>query len=331
MPSDWVQSANPTFAAKSEPGSYYRVREPLSDEWIFMHLAGVETVGLYQLEVDNSIKWACLDFDGHSPEEIRAAEDDAFKAWDFINNQEEFAGAPILERSGSKGAHVWLPFDEPISARYGRVMLGNICKKLNFKDKPEIFPKQDELKGEDPTGNLVKGPFGIHKKSGKWSELLQPESLDQVKPVEIDDAFRDLMMLNHREVMERTNQVPLTVKSQKIWGMYPCFKEIKKGVDSGFRDEAMFALARQYRGSGLESDEAWLLLSHINSKNRPPLSEEVIRKIFHQAYGKEYGFSCKTLQNSSVIGHFCGREKCPIYRPESALDRVLRHYREGGA
>ena len=43
-----------------EKGTYRRINEPLTKALIEQHLAGQVTIGLYQLETDNSVKFAVI-------------------------------------------------------------------------------------------------------------------------------------------------------------------------------------------------------------------------------------------------------------------------------
>ena len=42
---------------------YSKVAEPLTDEILLQHLTGEITVGSYQLDSCNYVKWLCFDFD----------------------------------------------------------------------------------------------------------------------------------------------------------------------------------------------------------------------------------------------------------------------------
>jgi hypothetical protein len=42
---------------------YSKISEPLTDEILQQHLDGKHTVGSYQLDLNNLVKWLCLDID----------------------------------------------------------------------------------------------------------------------------------------------------------------------------------------------------------------------------------------------------------------------------
>ena len=72
---------------------------------------------------------------------------------------------PYVEKSKSKGFHVWLFFDEPIPARAVRRALLRILKKAGLDC--ELFPKQDSLASNNGLGNFIYLPlFGGSVKTG---------------------------------------------------------------------------------------------------------------------------------------------------------------------
>ena len=52
------------FARQYENGAYYPVKRPITIADIEKHLEGDATYGLYCLDTDNTVKWACVDLDG---------------------------------------------------------------------------------------------------------------------------------------------------------------------------------------------------------------------------------------------------------------------------
>ena len=62
-----------------------------------------------------------------------------------------------IERSKSKGFHVWLFFEEPVVAKKARVVARKILTDMDRPDT-EIFPKQDCL-NEISYGNFINAPL----------------------------------------------------------------------------------------------------------------------------------------------------------------------------
>lgn len=57
-----------------------------------------------------------------------------------------------------------------------RTLLYRVLDQLNLNGI-EVFPKQDEL-AEDGVGSLVRGPLGLHLRSGRRYAFLNPETIN---------------------------------------------------------------------------------------------------------------------------------------------------------
>jgi superfamily II DNA or RNA helicase len=145
--------------------------EPLDDEVVRMHLRGVDakgrdfTLGCYPLLVDDTVRFAAIDFDKAS---WRA---DSASVCDVLRE----LGLPVArERSRSgNGAHLWFFFDEPQPARFVRDVLTYVLT-LTMERNPEvglgsydrIFPNQDRLP-KGGFGNLIALPLqGASRRAG---------------------------------------------------------------------------------------------------------------------------------------------------------------------
>ena len=85
--------------------------------------------------------------------------------------QDEIIKRKILEFSGRRGYHVWLFFEKKQYAKFVKTLIETRLH-LNKIYGIEVFPKQTELTPSRKYGNLIKIPFGIHKKSGKRSVII---------------------------------------------------------------------------------------------------------------------------------------------------------------
>ncbi len=187
--------------AKQQPGGYYYPeRRPITLEDIENHMSGKETYGLYCLNHDNTIKWACIDIDikkkckkcrdkgvyidekdwkwvcpkcGFKEEEaeLRRVKAEANIIFDLF---EDFPR--ILEFSGRRGYHIWIFFKNPVQASFGQKLVKSRLNRVGL-GYHEVFPKQTELNEGRKYGNLVKIPQGFHKHSGQKSRILKMEGL----------------------------------------------------------------------------------------------------------------------------------------------------------
>lgn len=156
------------FSEQQESGAYFPNKRPITIDDIKEHLNGEKTIGLYCLDTDNTVKWACIDLDGA---DLHRLETEAY----YIYSQfPEFSR--ILEESGKKGYHVWIFFNKRVPALYAQKL---VTARLNsiYQLKHEVFPKQTSLNENRKYGNLVKLPLALHKVSGKRSKIIKMEGI----------------------------------------------------------------------------------------------------------------------------------------------------------
>jgi superfamily II DNA or RNA helicase len=161
---DWdaIRASKPAERKKVEHKT--RTLLPLTDEVIRDHLAGKHTVGVYPLLTDDTCWFLAVDFDKKSWQEDS-------KAFLAVCGQ---AGVPaVLERSRSgKGGHIWIFFDEPISAALAR-NLGSALLTLAMGNRHEVglgsydrlFPSQDRMP-KGGLGNLIALPLQKNQREG---------------------------------------------------------------------------------------------------------------------------------------------------------------------
>jgi len=143
------------------------VKEDITDKIIWDHLTGQSRVGIYPLVNDRTF-WIAVDFD----------DDDLDKVRQFHDKCREYGIPSYIERSKSKGYHVWIWFSEPVQARKARLLARNILDELgpDFSGT-ELFPKQDFVDADRPYGNYINLPF-FGKRSGDEGRtiFLDPET-----------------------------------------------------------------------------------------------------------------------------------------------------------
>lgn len=154
------------YARQITTGSYIRVAEPVTDAVIRAHLSGNITGAWYALTSDNTTRWVCLDADrADGLEQLQ-------QSWAALDAR----GIPAALELSRRGGHLWI-FFEPISAKVARRLILGILPDL---DGVEVFPKRDTLSSTARYGNCVRGPLGIHQRSGKRYPFVDPGSLQPV-------------------------------------------------------------------------------------------------------------------------------------------------------
>ena len=141
----------------------YREWVPVSDQIIEKHLRGTDerghdfTIGVYPMLEDETCFFLAVDFDKQNfREDVQA----------FIHICREFNIPAAVERSRSgNGAHVWIFFASPVSARTARRM-GCFLLTETMESRPELgfesydrfFPNQDTMP-QGGLGNLIALPL----------------------------------------------------------------------------------------------------------------------------------------------------------------------------
>lgn len=126
------------------------VKEPLTDTIIQEHLDGINAIGIYPMvpyQGNHYVVWGCSDIDV----------DDFGAAKNLRDALAEAGVVAHIERSRSKGYHVWVFAEKPVTASAMRRML--LCAH-QVADYParEVNPKQEHLAGKQ-FGNYVRLPY----------------------------------------------------------------------------------------------------------------------------------------------------------------------------
>ena len=209
---------------------YSKVAEPLIDETLLKHLSGEITVGSYQLDSCNYVKWLCFDFDPEKlPDPKNAAKQvlsillEKRKEEDGTEKPRVWPSCIILEASRypDPSYHIWVLFLVPVKAKVAKWLGLRILEMARVNPKQmEVFPKQNELTPEKPYGNFVKLPLGKHQVEGKWSRILDLETFEPLPSEEIENKHglsfseKDIETL---EAMETKRNVQVTFEAPQTF------------------------------------------------------------------------------------------------------------------
>jgi predicted transcriptional regulator len=242
-----------TFAEQSPKGTYTRIQKPLTDKDIQEHLDKKKTIGVYQLNKDNNVKWVCFDFDGERLQDQEQFAKNLFLKLKHTHKVE----AILMEFSGKKGYHVWV-FTEPVDATSAKIWAEEVSQGGNVH---EIFPKQTKIEKEK-YGNLVKLPLGIHQVSQKETILyngkLEPLSLKESKAYLKTIAKKPRTTIPKVIVKEIIRTV---VKPQSKTEMPSYIRHlINSGASEGDRHKNAFIITKELYNAGYSKQE---IVEHI--------------------------------------------------------------------
>ena len=130
-----------------DTGRVWQMKNPVTDKVLWDHITGKQPYGVYLLMKDK-INALAVDFDV----------EDVIPPREFIKSARPYGIAAYLERSKSKGYHVWMFYAEPVSARKARWVVKHILTEIGHATV-ELFPKQDDLDTRTTYGNFINAPL----------------------------------------------------------------------------------------------------------------------------------------------------------------------------
>lgn len=136
-----LQTFRSLFVAREDAYVIWRghqpiaVREPLSDEILAAHLRGEYRIGTYLIRPDGTTTFLVFDVDFQKKSRVRK----------ILKRLRKRSVVAHVERSKSKGYHIWVFFDEPIRASEARIFAKLVLRGIE-DPKIEIFPRQDGVK-----------------------------------------------------------------------------------------------------------------------------------------------------------------------------------------
>lgn len=290
-------------ALQQESGAYFPAIAPVSVGTVSQHLRGECSVGAYVLNTDDTCRFVMFDLDTYDRMALLCLCDaiERLVADTYAQASQTWSGHPyrclLLEDSGGKGYHVWLPFSTPRPARDVRAWAQPVVEAYNigrdrnipagapaipFTPWPalEVFPKQDAL-GEGGYGNLVKLPLGVHAKTGARSYFVPRENWASdlrtlaPMPAVLIPAAPAEPERKRTEVAVGDGVAPFTCVARII----------VHGAGKGQRDNALYHFARYARASGLPEDIALEWCERVNEGFSPPLTPNEVRTKVRSAYG----------------------------------------------
>ena len=297
-------------------GRVRQVKSLVSDDVIRRHLMGRQPYGVYLLVKDH-IRAIAVDFDSY----------DLHKPVQYVQRAGEYGIPSYIERSKSKGYHVWIFFEEVgVLAAKARLVVQHILAKIGMSET-EVFPKQDILDHRVTYGNFINAPlFGGLVAKGRtvfvdpatptkphpnqWDFL---EQIQRVRVTTFDAIINNHWLNPKRETPSRTSSPVPTDNGKTYFSLPTCARRMLCEGVSVYQRVACFRLAVSLKRVGLPYDVAVSTLKAWAKKNRPNSDKQIITEpeIISQtasAYSKDYrGYGCEDV----AIRPFCNPQ-CPV-------------------
>ena len=301
-------------------GRARQVKRAVTDRVIFAHLQGKQPYGAYLLVGDRT-RAVVADFDV----------DDLEPPMDFLASAERYGLAAYIERSKSKGYHVWMFLDESgVSAAKARLVVRHILEEIGHPNT-EVFPKQDRLDTRTTYGNYIYAPlFGTLVPKGRTVFLDPRHSLNaaadqwrfleevvRIREEQLDEIIEinELDQPDNRAAGLPTEGTPPrpSDRARFVFGLPPCAQRMLAEGVSDYQRVTCFRLAVQLKKAGLPEDLAVAALKAWAAKNRPAgekrvIAEDEILAQVNGAYSRDYR-SCGC--GDPAVTPYC-EPNCPL-------------------
>jgi len=258
-----------TYAIQLPSGSYSRVEATLTNEVLEKHLKGEVTVGAYQLDNNNTVKWFCFDLD---PEHLDDPKAPAQKLLD-VCFERIWKHSVLLEASRypDPSYHLWIFFSAPFPAKAARWLGYRIIELASLNPRQiEVFPKQDELTKEFPYGNLVKLPLGFHRKAKKWSRFLdfetfQPTEVDlsEVWGTSFSEADTEGILAFKEKVVQARFELPKSFKPLRSREEERTARMLAKYWVTGYRNDLEISFLGLCIKKGVSRESAYRIIEQV--------------------------------------------------------------------
>jgi hypothetical protein len=117
-------------------GYQHTSRDKLSRTQLNAHLRGGIRLGAHTVAIDDTVRWACIDVDKDT---LPAGISGKAAGRNVVRRLKAENFSCLVERSKSRGYHVWVFFNRPVHAWKVRLCLQTLTKDAGLP-KLEVFP-----------------------------------------------------------------------------------------------------------------------------------------------------------------------------------------------
>lgn len=293
---DLFQGRDDVFGVLLKDGSTKSVRMPLTLARYTRHLTEPDSsLGVYPLRDDGTCSFvvADIDKDDYALALCVAAELNV-PAW--------------IERSKSKGHHVWVFFATPTPAIAARRFMQGALDRAGT-GKSEIFPKQDKL-DVGAIGNFIHLPYAASAPTGRRVVLGSGNT---------PYSLAEFLWAVSGNLVTLPDDAPLVAPKPKDKKRLPvveqqprpaCMQAIvdaPNDVGQGYRNEALMRLAA-YEITTAQSPDAYELVKQVGDDMGLPLGEINHVLKMNEKGGYEYG--CNRKREIPLCEAACNHEAC---------------------
>lgn len=271
-------------------GSARTLKEMVTVEHWYHHLMGHEGLGIVPITDEGFCYFAAIDIDQY---------DLNIEALEVKVRKLKLPLAVCRTKSG--GAHLYVFFKNEVRASFARDALMEWAVALGYP-RVEIFPKQNELAGEDDCGSWINMPYFDAERTQRYAiylgEILEAEQfLVHAEQIATSEALIKDMKIKSPDDDEN-----------EFKGGPPCLQAlVKEGFPVGSRNLGLFDLGVFFK---LRDDDDWEdRLRKINRDRsifHEPLPDVEVNVIIKSLKKKKYFYKCK----EPPIVSYCNKRIC---------------------
>lgn len=295
--------------------SWSKVIGSMSDEKLIEHIQGRATYGSYQLGLDDTVIWACLDIDSHEgnrPITDEVIEQTRADVKNVVAVLRRYNVPFLLEASGSPGSyHVWIFLSRTKTYNAYRFIRQ---VKAEAGIKCEVFPKQKTFGKDGKYGNLVKIPICANQKCGGRSVFLNPDTFEPIEGV-IEHPGRVRLLEVPEPGKKGKDALVMPRRAHRMpqdgAEFDPCMEKLladKVALEGSEGHEMRVAIAIKAGLMGMSDEEVARVFA-----DQPDYNHEIsLSKVIEiRGYGYK-PYSCAALKDKcgGLVEQYCGQCKC---------------------
>ncbi|GAB6077287.1 DNA polymerase [Desulfurobacterium crinifex] len=260
-----------------------------SKELAYRHVTGSIRIGLYPEVENGKITFGAVDLDlKEEPEEKRQ-----FYTLEIYKKLVKLGFRPFIEKSKSKGYHVWIFFSEPVKKETLRWILEYVVNTSSYPNKRllEVFPKGTAL--FLPMFNSFNPDESLKK------EFLREKKNAVLKPENFNQYFSNWTSLFEEYAVENTKTIELL---EKLKNLPPCFLRAYENWKEGSRNGYACGLAGVCKKilniSEEEAEEIILAIAEAKGDEELKLRKTAVYRTYEQ--DKPAGCSILKGKNAEI-------------------------------
>ena len=266
-------------------GKAVTLHEEVTVELWQKHIDGKAGLGVIPIDDEGEVHWAAIDVDVYPIDHLE------------LGNKIEKLKLPLVHcRSKSDGAHLYVFFKEPVSAKLARSKCMEWVIALGYAGL-EIFPKQIKLANKSDVGNWINMPYFDADNTVRFA-LYKGKKLSPAKFIE----YADKMAFSLSDLEGFNVEIGEGVFSDGP----PCLQALAaSGFPQGTRNMGLFNMGVYAR---LKFGDTWQqeLEKYNHEYLHPPLGSGEVAQALKSLGRKAYFYTC----DKQPVVQCCNKEIC---------------------